>query len=87
MGSESARGLHDGGFDPVPLSAPEAALGVSGGDERVGANADDAMVARAALAGQAWALREIWFRFAPLVCGQISLNFLAASQPRRVMLL
>jgi RNA polymerase sigma-70 factor (ECF subfamily) len=53
----------------VPLSAPEATLGVSGGDERVGANADDAMVARAALAGQAWAQREIWFRFAPLVCG------------------
>ena len=69
IGSESARGLHDGGSDPVPLSAPEATLGVSGSDERVGANADDAMVARGALAGQAWAQREIWFRFAPLVCG------------------
>ena len=69
IGSESDRVLHGGGSDRVPLSAPEATLGVSGGDERVGANADDAMVARAALAGQAWAQREIWFRFAPLVCG------------------
>jgi RNA polymerase sigma-70 factor (ECF subfamily) len=35
----------------------------------VGASADDAMLARAALVGQVWAQREIWFRFAPMVYG------------------
>ena len=39
----------------------------AGRDERVGAHADDGILTRAALAGQVWAQREIWFRFAPMV--------------------
>jgi RNA polymerase sigma-70 factor (ECF subfamily) len=39
----------------------------SGRKEVLGADADDARLARAALAGQVWAQREIWFRFAPMV--------------------
>jgi len=35
--------------------------------ERLGAHADDGILTRAALAGQVWAQREIWFRFAPMV--------------------
>jgi hypothetical protein len=37
--------------------------------ERAGADADDAILARAAFVGQVWAQREIWFRFAPMVYG------------------
>jgi RNA polymerase sigma-70 factor (ECF subfamily) len=39
----------------------------AGREERVGADADDGILARAALVGQVWAQREIWFRFAPMV--------------------
>jgi len=41
----------------------------AGSDERVGADADDAILARVALVGQVWAQREIWYRFAPMVYG------------------
>ena len=44
-------------------------MDASGREERVGANADDAILARAALVGQVWAQREIWLRFAPIVYG------------------
>jgi RNA polymerase sigma-70 factor (ECF subfamily) len=53
----------------MPLSISERTTGASGRDERVGADADDAILARAALVGQVWAQREIWFRFAQMVYG------------------
>jgi RNA polymerase sigma-70 factor (ECF subfamily) len=61
--------IHDGGSGPVPVSASERTMGVPGREERVGADADDAILARAALVGQVWAQREIWFRFAHMVYG------------------
>jgi RNA polymerase sigma-70 factor (ECF subfamily) len=69
MGSVSDRVVHDGRSGSVPLSTNEQTTAVSKRDERVGASADDAMLARAALVGQVWAQREIWFRFAPMVYG------------------
>jgi RNA polymerase sigma factor (sigma-70 family) len=65
----SEKFVHDGDSDSAGLSAKEQAVGASGSNERVGADADDAMLARAALTGQVWAQREIWFRFAPMVYG------------------
>jgi RNA polymerase sigma-70 factor (ECF subfamily) len=69
MGSASDRVMGDGTSGSVPLSASERTKAVSEREERVGASADDAMLARAALVGQVWAQREIWFRFAPMVLG------------------
>jgi RNA polymerase sigma factor, sigma-70 family len=69
MGSVSDRGIPDGRSGAVPLSTNEQTTAVSEREERVGASADDAMLARAALVGQVWAQREIWFRFAPMVYG------------------
>jgi len=67
--SVSDRVIHNGGSDFVPLSTRGLTTGASGHEERVGADADDAILARAALVGQVWAQREIWFRFAQLVYG------------------
>ena len=53
----------------MSLSASQRTTGTSGREERVGADADDAILARAALVGQVWAQREIWFRFAQMVYG------------------
>lgn len=61
--------MGDGSSGSAPLSASERAKAVSEREERVGASADDAMLARAALVGQVWAQREIWFRFAPMIYG------------------
>lgn len=69
IGSVSDRLIHDGGSDSISLSASKMTGGVSGREHRVGADADDAILARAALVGQAWAQREIWFRFAHMVYG------------------
>ena len=69
MGSVSDRVIHDGRPGSAPLSASEGTTAVSEREQRVGASADDAMLARAALVGQVWAQREIWFRFAPMVYG------------------
>jgi len=67
--SVSEQFVHDGDSDSAEPSAKEQAAGASGSNDRVGADADDAMLARAALTGQVWAQREIWFRFAPMVYG------------------
>jgi len=69
IGSVSDRVIHNGGLDSIPLSARQTTTGASGREERVGADADDAILARAALVGQVWAQREIWFRFAHMVYG------------------
>ena len=69
IGSVSDRVIHDSGSDSMPLSASKRTMGASGREERVGADADDAILARAALVGQVWAQREIWFRFAHMVYG------------------
>jgi RNA polymerase sigma-70 factor (ECF subfamily) len=69
MESVSGRVVEDGSSDSVPLSANERTKAVSEREERAGASADDAMLARAALVGQVWAQRVIWFRFAPMVYG------------------
>ncbi|MGB8298497.1 MAG: sigma-70 family RNA polymerase sigma factor [Polyangia bacterium] len=69
MASASDRVMGDGSSGSAPLSASERAKAVSEREERVGASADDAMLARAALVGQVWAQREIWFRFAPMIYG------------------
>ena len=58
IGSEDVAALGD---------QDSAQVSEAGREERVGANADDGIVARAALVGQVWAQREIWFRFAPMV--------------------
>jgi RNA polymerase sigma-70 factor (ECF subfamily) len=61
--------IHDGGPDSIPRSVGDRAKVGTAGEERVGADADDAILARVALVGQVWAQREIWFRFAPMVYG------------------
>jgi RNA polymerase sigma-70 factor (ECF subfamily) len=63
----SDRLIPDGASASVPISASEWTTGAAGREGRGGAHADDAVVARAALVGQVWAEREIWFRFAPMV--------------------
>jgi RNA polymerase sigma-70 factor (ECF subfamily) len=40
---------------------------VMGGAVTAAADTDDAALARAGMCGQAWAQREIWYRFAPMV--------------------
>jgi RNA polymerase sigma-70 factor (ECF subfamily) len=69
MASASDRVIGDGPSGSKPLPGSERTKAVSEREERVGASADDAMLARAALVGQVWAQREIWFRFAPMVFG------------------
>lgn len=69
IGSVADRTIHDGGSGSVSLSVNERTTGAAGRDERVGADTDDAILARAALVGQVWAQREIWFRFAQMVYG------------------
>ena len=59
--------VHNSGSDSTRPSLREQPTGDSRHDERLGADADDAILARAALVGQTWAQREIWFRFAPMV--------------------
>ena len=61
--------VHSSSSASKRLSANERATGASGREGRLGADADDAILARAALIGQVWAQREIWFRFAPMVYG------------------
>ena len=61
--------VHDSGSDSPLPSDSERATGASESSDRVGADADDGILARAALTGQVWAQREIWFRFAPMVYG------------------
>jgi RNA polymerase sigma-70 factor (ECF subfamily) len=72
------RVAHDVSADRVPLSVSERTMGFAGCEARLGADADGATLARAALVGQVWAQREIWFRFAPMVYG----IFLRALGPR-----
>ena len=69
IGTVSDLVIKDGGSDSMPLSASEKTTVGLAGEERVGSDADDAIVARVALVGQVWAQREIWFRFAPMVYG------------------
>lgn len=61
------RVTNDGGTNSMSLHNSDRSAIAAGGDERVGADADDAILARVALVGQVWAQREIWFRFAPMV--------------------
>ena len=69
IGTVSELFVHDGSAKSMPLSGSEKNKVNSAGEERVGADADDAILARVALVGQVWAQREIWFRFAPMVYG------------------
>jgi RNA polymerase sigma-70 factor, ECF subfamily len=68
-GSVSGRVIHDASFDSVPSSAGDWARVASGRKECVGAEVADETLTRAALEGQVWAQREIWYRFAPMVYG------------------
>jgi RNA polymerase sigma-70 factor (ECF subfamily) len=61
--------IRDIDCDSTRLSARERNRAARAREERVGADADDAVLARAAIVGQVWAQREIWFRFAPMVYG------------------
>jgi len=54
--------IHDGSSDSAPLSVCAWTTGAAGRDQRADSAADDAILARAALVGQVWAQREIWFR-------------------------
>jgi len=65
----SDRVTTDGGNKSMSLSTGDKTAVDPGSDERVGADADDAILARVALVGQVWAQREIWHRFAPMVYG------------------
>ena len=61
--------IRDKGSDAIVSSARERTARPAGRRKRVGSDADDAILTGAALAGQVWAEREIWFRFAPMVYG------------------
>jgi RNA polymerase sigma-70 factor (ECF subfamily) len=67
----SDRSIPGSGLHSLPLFAKDPATDGSEGsfEPRLGADADDAILARAAFVGQVWAQREIWFRFAPMVYG------------------
>jgi RNA polymerase sigma-70 factor (ECF subfamily) len=67
----SDRSIHGSGLHTLPLFAKDPVTSASEHffQDRVGADADDAILARAAFVGQVWAQREIWFRFAPMVYG------------------
>jgi RNA polymerase sigma-70 factor (ECF subfamily) len=69
--SVSDRSIHGSGLHALPLFAKDPGTDASEPPfaERAGADADDAILARAAFVGQVWAQREIWFRFAPMVYG------------------
>ncbi len=55
--------------DSPSASPKEGIWGVSSQKRRLRTSADDAVLVRAALVGQVWAQREIWFRFSPMVYG------------------
>jgi len=63
----ATRGIDDSDSESTLFSAKERVTAAFGREKRVGAGVDDAILAGAALAGQVWAQREIWFRFAPMV--------------------
>lgn len=69
IGTVSDLVIDDGGSGSMPLPASGKTTVGSAREERVGADADDAILARVALVGQVWAQREIWYRFAPMVYG------------------
>ena len=66
-GSVADRGIRDNVVDFIRTPAPDRATVDSSLDRRDGC--DDAALAKAALVDEAWAQREIWFRFAPMVYG------------------
>ena len=66
-GIVATRGIDDSDSECTLFSAKERVTAAFGREKRVGAGVDDAILAGAALAGQVWAQREIWFRFAPMV--------------------
>ncbi len=67
--SMSEQSIRDASSDTMLSPTSERATGAFGRKQRVGASCDDAALVRAALLGQAWAQREIWRRFAPMVYG------------------
>ena len=67
--SSARKGVCDAVSDIVPVLASERTMGASIKKEPLRTPADDAVLARAALVGQVWAQREIWFRFSPMVYG------------------
>ena len=62
MYSVSRRGSHVD--DPAAMEARN-----EGESARVGSKTDDETLVRETLAGKAWAQREVWYRFAPMVHG------------------
>ena len=66
-GSVADRVIRDNVVDFMRTPAPDRATVDSSLDRRDGC--DDAALAKAALVDEAWAQREIWFRFAPMVYG------------------
>ena len=66
-GSVADRVIRDNVVDFMRTPAPDRATVDSSLDGRDGC--DDAALARAAIVDEAWAQREIWFRFAPMVYG------------------
>ena len=71
IGSVSERSIPGSGLHIVPLCTKDPCTDDSEPhfEDRVGADADDVILARSAFVGQVWAQREIWFRFAPMVYG------------------
>jgi RNA polymerase sigma-70 factor, ECF subfamily len=67
--SSARKSVCDDVSDIVPVLASERTMGASTNKEPLRTQADDAVLARAALVGQVWAQREIWFRFSPMVYG------------------
>jgi RNA polymerase sigma-70 factor (ECF subfamily) len=51
----------------------------------LGKDVDDATLARAGLAGQAWAHREIWYRFAPMVFALLRRSLGARHEPEDLL--
>jgi len=59
----------DSAVESIPASSSECIMGDPVKKAPLRTDTDDALLVRAALLGQVWAQREIWFRFSPMVYG------------------
>jgi RNA polymerase sigma-70 factor (ECF subfamily) len=69
----------------LPLRAQTVDVSSHQEDVPAGKDVDDATLARAGLAGQAWAQREIWYRFAPMVFAVLRRSLGARHDPEDLL--